>query len=80
MIRPFYFSQLVQIGSEPLPALQFCLQLNVSECETSESSSRFVVNTYNPRSQEITTYIRLPVTSGFYTVLDPDGIKFYALI
>lgn len=68
------------MGSEPLPALQFCLQLNVSECETSESSSRFVVTAYNPRSQEVTTYVRLPVNSGSYTVLDPDGITFYALI
>ena len=67
-------SKLVQIGIEPLPALQFCLQLNVSECATSESNLRFVVNVYNPRSQQVTTYIRLPVSNGDYTVLDPDGI------
>ena len=74
MLQPaLYCSKLVQIGSQPLPALQFCLQLNVSECETSETSERFVVNAYNPRSQDVTTYVRLPVTAGAYTVLDPDG-------
>jgi lysosomal alpha-mannosidase len=47
--------------------------LNVSQCEVTETNSRFVATVYNPRSQEQTTYIRLPVTNGIFTVIDPDG-------
>ena len=47
--------------------------MNVSSCDVTENNSRFVASVYNPRSQEQTIYIRLPVTDGFYTVIDPDG-------
>lgn len=67
------FSKMLPIGSQPLPQQEFCLHLNVSQCAITESSSRFTVTAYNPRSHEVTTYVRLPVTNGFYTVLDPDG-------
>lgn len=66
-------SKILPIGNQPLPEQQFCLHLNVSECATTESSTRFVATAYNPRSQEVTTYVRLPVRSGVYVVLDPDG-------
>ncbi|XP_046463564.1 lysosomal alpha-mannosidase-like [Daphnia pulex] len=67
------FSQLLPIGSQALPPQEFCLHLNVSQCAITESSSRFVTTVYNPRSHEVTTYVRLPVMNGVYTVLDPDG-------
>lgn len=66
-------SKMLPIGSQSLPQQEFCLHLNVSQCAVSESSSRFTVTAYNPRSHEVTTYVRLPVTNGVYTVLDPDG-------
>ena len=67
-------SKLLPIGNLALPQQEFCLHLNVSQCAITESSSRFVVTVYNPRSREVTTYVRLPVMNGVYTVLDPDGI------
>ena len=48
--------------------------MNVSHCDVTEKNSRFVATAYNPRSQEHTIYVRLPVTDGVYTVLDPDGL------
>ena len=70
-------SRIVRIGSVPLPEQQFCPLLNVSQCEPSESGSRFVVTAYNPLSRPVTTYIRLPVRQGsHYTVFDPVGITF----
>lgn len=69
------YSKLLPIGNQPLPQQQFCLHLNVSQCDVSEAYSRFVVTAYNPRSQEVTNYVRLPVRNGVYTVLDPDGIQ-----
>lgn len=73
----FYFlietrSQL-PIGGQSLPDIHFC-QLNISQCDASESSNRFVVNVYNPLARHVDKYIRVPVATGvFYQVLDPDG-------
>jgi hypothetical protein len=47
--------------------------MNVSSCGVTEKHSRFIATVYNPRSQEQTIYIRLPVTDGFFTAIDPDG-------
>ena len=66
-------SRLLPIGNEQLPEQQFCLLLNVSQCDVTETNDRYVTTIYNPRSQEETTYIRLPVTSGVFTVIDADG-------
>ena len=63
-----------------LPQQEFCLHLNVSQCAITESSSRFVATIYNPRSHQVTTYVRLPVMNGVYTVLDPDGITHIFII
>lgn len=66
-------SKLLPIGDQPLPEQHFCLYLNVSQCEPTETLTRFVATVYNPRSSEATTYVRLPVVQGSYVVLDPDG-------
>ena len=66
---------MLPIGDQPLPEQHFCLHLNVSQCDASENFDRFVATVYNPRSSEVTTYVRLPVTQGSYIVLDPDGIR-----
>ena len=67
-------SKILPIGTLELPQQEFCLHLNVSQCSITESSSRFVATIYNPRSHQVTSYVRLPVMNGVYTVLDPDGI------
>lgn len=56
-----------------LPEQQFCPLLNVSQCAVTERNGRFVVTAYNPLSHVQTTYVRLPVQDGVYTVLDPYG-------
>lgn len=68
-------SHLLPTGNQPakLPEMTFCLQLNVSQCQVTENEDRFVVTAYNPRSQKVSSYVRLPVTNGDYTVLDPIG-------
>lgn len=69
--------KLLPKGTEALPEQHFCKLLNVSQCAVTETQSRFVATIYNPRSQEQTVYIRLPVTDGVYAVLDPDGIALH---
>ncbi|KAJ8675164.1 hypothetical protein QAD02_010950 [Eretmocerus hayati] len=51
-----------------------CLQLNISSCTYSYDNDRFVVTVYNPTSQHLTTYVRLPVQESLYTVQDYDGL------
>lgn len=68
-------SKLLPIGDQPLPEQHFCLHLNVSQCDATETFDRFVATVYNPRSTEVTTYVRLPVVDGSYVVLDPDGTR-----
>jgi lysosomal alpha-mannosidase len=60
-------------GNEPAPEFKFCLQLNISQCDVSETSDRFVVNAYNPKAQLVSKFIRVPVTDGSFTVVDPSG-------
>ena len=65
-------SQLPILG-QPLPDVKFC-QLNISQCDVSENSDRFVVNVYNPLARHVDHYVRVPVAAGvFYIVVDPDG-------
>ena len=64
---------MLPIAGQTLPDQKFCLQLNVSQCDATETSSQFVATIYNPKSQMVTTFVRLPVTEGAFTVVDPDG-------
>jgi lysosomal alpha-mannosidase len=60
----------------PLPDVKFC-QLNVSQCDVSETSGRFVVNIYNSLARHVDKYVRIPVAGGdSYQVLDPDGMLY----
>ena len=52
-----------------------CQLLNVSVCEHSTNNKRFVVTIYNPSSQPINTFIRVPVTGSLYSVIDFSGQK-----
>ncbi|XP_046648826.1 lysosomal alpha-mannosidase-like isoform X2 [Daphnia pulicaria] len=68
----YYQSQLPILG-RPLPDVKFC-QLNVSQCDVSETSGRFVVNIYNSLARHVDKYVRIPVAGGdSYQVLDPKG-------
>lgn len=50
-----------------------CLHLNISSCEVSEKSSKFMVTVYNVLSQEIDQYVRVPIQDVNYIVRDPEG-------
>ncbi|XP_032794592.1 lysosomal alpha-mannosidase [Daphnia magna] len=68
----FYQSQLPFRG-QALPDVKYC-QLNVSQCDVSENSNRFIVNIYNSLASNVDKYVRIPVANGAsYQVLDPDG-------
>ena len=45
-----------------------CLQLNISSCNLTENNQKFVVTIYNPTSQPLSTYVRLPVKKTSYEV------------
>jgi lysosomal alpha-mannosidase len=78
-IPHFFFSKLiahkVQPGAPRVVAvpLKSCLLLNISQCDISEDSSRFVVTVYNPLSHPVSHYVRVPVLGSSYTVQDPTG-------
>ncbi|XP_051165376.1 lysosomal alpha-mannosidase [Leptopilina boulardi] len=52
-----------------------CLQLNISSCEHTENNKNFVVTLYNPGSQPLSTYVRLPVKGASYRVKDYLGME-----
>lgn len=56
------------------PNIQFdfstCANLNISACEISENSERFVVTVYNPMAHSTYQYIRVPVTKTDFEVMD----------
>ncbi|XP_051165377.1 lysosomal alpha-mannosidase-like [Leptopilina boulardi] len=63
------------INSEDTLEFHSCLQLNISSCKYTENNKKFVVTLYNPTSQEISIYVRIPVTGTSYRVLDYLGTK-----
>lgn len=70
------FSNDLPLGGLALPPVSFC-HLNVSSCDVSETSSKFVVIVHNSLARSIDKYVRLPVpasASGVgYKILDPEG-------
>ncbi|XP_058798756.1 lysosomal alpha-mannosidase-like [Phymastichus coffea] len=62
-------------SGEPCPPVQFhsCLLLNVSSCEHSSDHSSFVATVYNPGSQPLNVYVRLPVAGTQFSVKDFSG-------
>ncbi|XP_033226476.1 lysosomal alpha-mannosidase-like [Belonocnema kinseyi] len=61
--------------SEKTESLEFysCPLLNISSCQHTEVNKNFVVTVYNPTSQPLRTFVRLPVTGKSYQVLDYIG-------
>lgn len=47
-----------------------CLGLNISKCETTEANDNFIVTLYNPLPHSTFQYVRLPVTSEFWSIRD----------
>lgn len=57
------------------PQLQFnsCLQLNISTCDVTETSSRFVVTVYNSLAHTTSQYVRFPVADYVYEIRDANN-------
>lgn len=51
-----------------------CLGLNISKCETTETNENFIVTLYNPLPHSTFQYVRLPVTSEFWSIRDYKGM------
>lgn len=47
-----------------------CADLNISSCEITETTNKFMVTLYNPLSQTTSQYVRVPITDGEYEILD----------
>lgn len=50
-----------------------CLQLNISTCDVTENSSRFVVTVYNALSHTVSQYVRFPVANYNYEIRDSSN-------
>lgn len=50
-----------------------CLLLNISICDVTESSERFVVTVYNPLSHKTSQYVRFPVANYNYEIRDASN-------
>ena len=59
--------------SSPKPDQIFCPLLNITQCEVTETSDKFVVNVYNPLARKVSRYIRLPVAGTGYDIIAPNG-------
>ncbi|ESO12620.1 hypothetical protein HELRODRAFT_187930, partial [Helobdella robusta] len=60
---------------DPIEDFQFCNLMNVSSCKFTETNQNFAVVVYNPFSQMVGQYIKLPVTSNQLTVFDDKLMK-----
>lgn len=57
-----------------------CLNLNISDCATTQNASQFMVTVYNPLAHATYQYIRLPVGGQDYEVRDYRNIEIPAQI
>lgn len=61
--------------AEPLYAnhhfdFKTCSHLNISACDVSENSERFLVTLYNPLAHRTVQHVRIPIPDGEYEVLN----------
>ncbi|CAD6203815.1 GSCOCG00009812001-RA-CDS [Cotesia congregata] len=67
-------SRMLKINPQaPDAEFHSCFLLNISSCVFTESSGNFVVTLYNPASQSMSNYIRVPVNGNAYKVSDTFG-------
>ncbi|XP_033226250.1 lysosomal alpha-mannosidase-like [Belonocnema kinseyi] len=62
-------------SSKLSPEFHSCLLLNISACYDTENNKNFVVTLYNPTSQPLKTYVRIPVSNTGYTVKNYLGTE-----
>ncbi|XP_038060793.1 lysosomal alpha-mannosidase-like [Patiria miniata] len=65
--------KLVQKNSSvPSPQFVFCDYLNISVCPLTVNNKQFTITAYNPIARQVTTVVRIPVTSN-YSITGPSG-------
>lgn len=57
-----------------------CLNLNISDCSTSENANQFTVTVYNPLAHATYQYVRFPIAGEKYEVRDYRNIEVPAQI
>uniref|UniRef100_A0A336M0Y1 Alpha-mannosidase n=1 Tax=Culicoides sonorensis TaxID=179676 RepID=A0A336M0Y1_CULSO len=61
---------------EPNPfSFTSCPYLNISSCDVSENSEKFIVTVYNPLAHTVFEYIKVPVTGDNYLVQDYRNVE-----
>lgn len=52
-----------------------CLNLNISRCDVTENSGKFMVTVYNPLAHFTSQHVRFPAAGDDYEVIDPSDSK-----
>lgn len=73
------FSSKIIVKKGPSINYESCLKLNVSECRISEENDNFILTVYNPSSQFVNHYVRIPIIQNNYVVRDGDG-KYHMVV
>ena len=74
LIKHFFRKELPK-ANETFSQLSYC-SLNMSQCDVTEKSEKFIVNVYNSIASFTNKYVRVPVTNRTYQVMDPAGFIF----
>lgn len=68
----FFFRSLLSDGASKNEQLVSCLLANMTICPQSNQEN-FVVIVYNPLSRNVSYYVKVPVNSTLFRILDPEG-------
>lgn len=56
-------------------SFNLCTRLNISMCEETEASEKFIITAYNPLAHSVFEYIRVPVQGDNYLVQDYRNVE-----
>lgn len=56
-------------------SFNLCTRLNISMCEETEASEKFIITAYNPLAHSVFEYIRVPVHGDNYLVQDYRNVE-----
>lgn len=51
-----------------------CASLNISSCDVSENSEKFMVTIYNPLAHSTNQYVRIPIADNEYEILNNENV------
>lgn len=68
-----FLAEKMKKESVPQIRLTYCDYLNISVCKITETERSVIVNVYNPLGKTVNAYVRVPVNSQLFTVLNSNG-------